>query len=510
MSGPPGLEDMLPLKVPLSAAAVPSPTTKRATPFSVPVKGPSEAVAPKRLEMTDLSNHGGWVTAVSSVVPHLNPEGARRALAILDRAIANAQQAKALHSVMAAGGPKPDNPNSVYMGYLSDLMQLNIQQQQQALLAELEQLRYDGASSGTNQAGDHSGISAAVAATVAAAAANPNPNPFLSLQGLAGSAWPAPTNGGAGISPGSGQILTPNLAQLIDGNLPGPRAKQSEWSKAELEGLSPHAAALAAAGGCVYHVRGNGSLLGTRDFHATGNGKPTAAMNNNTTGGISGRNGAATVGEAAGEKQRLPTRKAQTLSTSLQLLSAEDPDCLFIVRRINKLGFKAARSLKRYFGEFGTVVRVLVAHSTVRQQSGDFVAQARRRPSSLGFLQMSTAEAVKKIVAMGTEQEVDGCWIVVQKFERKDAEEAGQNEEETLDDELDGIDASIKDDTGTPKTNQWIRGVSDNSDAGSLKGGSLGWRRGCSADSVATVSTLTDITLRANTKIEDEKIGKVN
>ncbi|CAE7464458.1 mkkA [Symbiodinium sp. CCMP2592] len=51
---------------------------------------------------------------------------------------------------------------------------------------------------------------------------------------------------------------------------------------------------------------------------------------------------------------KVPPRQAnsvQTLSTSLQLLSKEDPDKLIIVRRINKLGFKASRKLKQYFGE---------------------------------------------------------------------------------------------------------------------------------------------------------------
>merc|ERR1719343_1220775 len=41
--------------------------------------------------------------------------------------------------------------------------------------------------------------------------------------------------------------------------------------------------------------------------------------------------------------------QAMTLSMSLQLLSKEDPDTLFIVRRINKLGFKAAKKLRQHF-----------------------------------------------------------------------------------------------------------------------------------------------------------------
>jgi hypothetical protein len=123
-----------------------------------------------------------------------------------------------------------------------------------------------------------------------------------------------------------------------------------------------------------------------------------------------------------------PARRVQTLSTSLQLLSSEDPDCLFIVRRINKLGFKAVRTLKRHFSGQGPVAKVLLAHSTVRQH-GDPTCHARRRPSSLGFVQMANAEAVNKVLALGAEQEVDGVLIRVQRFERQRISEEEEQEE---------------------------------------------------------------------------------
>jgi|Transcript_57507 hypothetical protein len=122
--------------------------------------------------------------------------------------------------------------------------------------------------------------------------------------------------------------------------------------------------------------------------------------------------------ELAAQNSRQAGRQVQTLSSSLQLLSNVNPDCLFIVRRINKLGFKAARTLKKHFSTHGNVLRVLVAHSTVRQH-GDPQCQARRRPSSLGFVQMASKEAVEAVLASGMEQEVDGSNIRVQKFERQ-------------------------------------------------------------------------------------------
>lgn len=115
---------------------------------------------------------------------------------------------------------------------------------------------------------------------------------------------------------------------------------------------------------------------------------------------------------------------------SLQLLSHEDAQCLFIVRRINKLGFKAAKKLKQYFTMFGTVVNVLCAHSTVRLSNGESAPPivARKRPSSLGFVQMADAYSVSKILEH--EHEVDGFLIRVEKFERHQSEAAAEEANE--------------------------------------------------------------------------------
>jgi len=136
-----------------------------------------------------------------------------------------------------------------------------------------------------------------------------------------------------------------------------------------------------------------------------------------------------------GRRPGVVNRQVQTLSSSLQALCHEDPDCLFIVRRINKLGFKACRTLKHHFASQGhAVVRVLVAHSTVRQH-GDAQGHARRRPSSLGFVQMASAGAVRKLLALGPEHVVDGHIITVQQFERK-------QDEELFDEEVDNAASS--------------------------------------------------------------------
>merc|ERR1719331_3508810 len=128
---------------------------------------------------------------------------------------------------------------------------------------------------------------------------------------------------------------------------------------------------------------------------------------------------------AAPENNSFPPgrrRAPQTLSTSLRILEAEDPDSLLIVRRISKLGFKATQLLKKHFSAYGSVVKVLLAHSTARQYC-DQQFQVKRRPSNLGFIQMGTAEATHKILAEGLSQEICGVSVIVQRFERHDEDE---------------------------------------------------------------------------------------
>ena len=136
--------------------------------------------------------------------------------------------------------------------------------------------------------------------------------------------------------------------------------------------------------------------------------------------------------------------KVLTLAAILQHhLSQKNPHCIFIVRHINKLGWKAPRKLKAFFSSYGPVVRVLVARSTVRQ-SYQPDAWFHRRPSSLGFVQMRTAQAVQAILAMGAEQQINGAMISVQQFSSMPHDEASfqegmQNDEAALDFEEDDM-----------------------------------------------------------------------
>eukprot|EP00931_Biecheleriopsis_adriatica_P026273 TRINITY_DN15_c1_g1_i1.p1 TRINITY_DN15_c1_g1~~TRINITY_DN15_c1_g1_i1.p1 ORF type:complete len:857 (-),score=184.62 TRINITY_DN15_c1_g1_i1:189-2690(-) len=106
-----------------------------------------------------------------------------------------------------------------------------------------------------------------------------------------------------------------------------------------------------------------------------------------------------------------------TLGMHLTELQDEDPQCVFIVRRISSMGFQSQDKLTSHYGQFGKVLKVLVAHSKVkpfRRHS----AQARIRPGSLGFIVMKDQQSVEKILALGAEQTVAGCCICVEPFEQ--------------------------------------------------------------------------------------------
>jgi len=111
-----------------------------------------------------------------------------------------------------------------------------------------------------------------------------------------------------------------------------------------------------------------------------------------------------------------------TLRSHLTDLLSEDPNSIFITRRINKLGFCSREILKQHYSKYGKVLRVLVATSKVKPFR-DARGQMRTRPGGLGLIVMQNAEQVRAILAAGEEQDVSGHQIRVQCFERPQAEE---------------------------------------------------------------------------------------
>jgi len=127
---------------------------------------------------------------------------------------------------------------------------------------------------------------------------------------------------------------------------------------------------------------------------------------------------------------------AETLRAHLQSLVKLDSGRIIIVRKINRLGFASPNVLTAHYSHFGTVDRVLVAHSRVKQTCQwkvELTDAQRLRPSGLGFVVMSEVSEAEAIFAQGAEQLVGGTLIRVQRFERRvtqDAEEEAQDAEE--------------------------------------------------------------------------------
>lgn len=115
-----------------------------------------------------------------------------------------------------------------------------------------------------------------------------------------------------------------------------------------------------------------------------------------------------------------------TMKAQLQALSFEDPGCVFIVRRINKLGFASSGQLRLYFSNYGEVKSVHVSHSRVKSlrhvsSGGDRngTVQWRLRAAALGFVVMHSREAIQRILEDGPEHEIHSVMVRVHPFHRR-------------------------------------------------------------------------------------------
>lgn len=111
-----------------------------------------------------------------------------------------------------------------------------------------------------------------------------------------------------------------------------------------------------------------------------------------------------------------PQNDHETLRRILENLRDKDPQRIFVVRRINKLGFRSGKALDRHFKRYGEVDQVLVAHSKANTPPPNGEAAARRRPGNLGLVVMKRVEEVQRIFALGQEQTVNGVVVSVQAF----------------------------------------------------------------------------------------------
>lgn len=119
-----------------------------------------------------------------------------------------------------------------------------------------------------------------------------------------------------------------------------------------------------------------------------------------------------------------PPNQDQTMKAQLQALHNEDPRCVFVVRRINKLGFESADTLREYFSQYGEVKVVHVSHSRVKSVAASGSVHWRMRAAALGFIVMAAADSTTRLLADGPEHPISGSRVRVNAFAAsKDEEE---------------------------------------------------------------------------------------
>lgn len=144
-------------------------------------------------------------------------------------------------------------------------------------------------------------------------------------------------------------------------------------------------------------------------------------------GGCKSQKAPGSVSKAAAKQQVEERGWNGTLRTHLSTLQNEDPMCILIVRRINRLGFESDEALKEYFTQLGSVRHVLVAHSRVKPSAKRPIA--RIRPAGIGFVVMASREETIKVLS-SEEHVIRNVIVQVQRYQIRCPEDAQEEEEE--------------------------------------------------------------------------------
>lgn len=138
-------------------------------------------------------------------------------------------------------------------------------------------------------------------------------------------------------------------------------------------------------------------------------------LSHQTTGSTSSSSPLSTYSEKSYDRSSPLSRDefaAVKLSDVLSVLDEEDESCIFIVRRVSKLGYAARDALDRYFSwHYGPVKRILLLPS---RGKGD----SRTRPASMGFVVMANRSDCKRIYESSDSYRVNGVDVQVQRFMR--------------------------------------------------------------------------------------------
>lgn len=117
--------------------------------------------------------------------------------------------------------------------------------------------------------------------------------------------------------------------------------------------------------------------------------------------------------EAPVRRRRRQSTKT-LLGANLASLERQDPSCILILKKINRLGFAAAEVLARHYSRYGAVAEVLL--SNAQERSGERSRQQRLRPSGMGWLRFESASSAALALSAGEEQWVEGAGILVRQF----------------------------------------------------------------------------------------------
>jgi hypothetical protein len=124
--------------------------------------------------------------------------------------------------------------------------------------------------------------------------------------------------------------------------------------------------------------------------------------------------------ESTGSRTLSGQSEVDPLPQVLHALDDEPDECIVVVRRITRLGFKSNRILKSRFEQMGWDVRnVVLLPSRSRPADGSPGGNApHARPSSMGFVVFTRPQQAKECLSLGS-IDVEGIQVLVQPFTRQ-------------------------------------------------------------------------------------------
>lgn len=116
-----------------------------------------------------------------------------------------------------------------------------------------------------------------------------------------------------------------------------------------------------------------------------------------------------------------PTLDGPTLVQVFKDLRMENPSCVVKMRRVHRLGQKPDISLAQHFGTVVPVKDLHVVYSHMKTLiRGEMMI--RCKPSGMAFLVLRCREDVDTVMAMGSEQVIEGVNVSLERFQHGHAE----------------------------------------------------------------------------------------